>query len=180
MEEKIHKVKRQENDMTTANSKVAAIRQNVQNSYAELNALLDGPISARFAGKLYQTPTENEWSVMESLAHIVEFMPYWAGEAKKLVAQPGQNFGRTMQDEGRLAALRTHGHDTLVQAREALPGSYARLDEILAGLRDSDLELTGRHARYGEHTLEWFINEFITEHLHNHVVQLRECLAAIE
>ncbi len=166
--------------MTTANPKVAAIRGSVQDSYAELNALLDGPIAALFAPKLYQTPTENEWSIMESIAHIVEFMPYWAGEVEKLVAQPGRNFGRTMQDEGRLAALRNHGHDTLVQAREALPGSYARLDEVLRGLRDSDLELTGRHVKYGERTLEWFINEFITNHLRNHVIQLRECLAAIE
>jgi len=166
--------------MTTANPRVAAICQNVQDSYTELNALLDGPIATRFAGKLYQTPTENEWSIMESLAHIVELMPYWAGEVEKLVARPGQNFGRTMQDEGRLAALRIHGHDTLVQAREALPDSYSRLSEVLGGLQDSDLKLTGRHIRYGEHTLEWFIHEFITEHVRNHVAQLRECLAAIE
>lgn len=165
---------------TAANPKVAAIRRSVQDSYSDLNALLSGPISALFSARLYQAPTEDEWSVMENLAHIVEFMPYWAGEVEKLVARPGQNFGRTMQDERRLAALRDHGRDTLVQAREALPGSYARLDEVLSGLRDSDLELTGRHVRYGERTLEWFINEFITEHLHNHVIQLRACLDAIE
>ena len=166
-------------DMTTANPKVAALRRSVQDSYAELNALLDGPISTHFSTKLYQTPTENEWSIMESLAHIVEFMPYWAGEVEKLVARPGQNFGRTMQDEGRLAALRDHGHDTLAQAREALPGSYARLDAVLSALQDSDLELTGRHVKYGERTLAWFIDEFITRHLHSHVVQLRTCLEAI-
>lgn len=166
--------------MTTTNPKVAAIREQVQRSYAELNELLDGPIATRYASKLYQTPTENEWTIMESLAHIVELMPYWGDEAAQLVAQPGKNFGRTLQHEGRLTALRDHGHDTLAQARAALPGSYAHLVEVLSHLRDSDLELTGHHVKFGERTLEWFVNEFITKHLHDHVVQLRECLAAVE
>lgn len=166
--------------MTTANPKVAAIRERARRSYAELNELLDGPIATLFAARLYQTPTENEWSIMESLAHIVEFLPYWAEEVEKLVAHPGQNFGRTMQHEGRQAALREHGHDTLAQARAALPGSYARLDEVLSHLQDSDLELTGQHVRYGERTLEWFIGEFVTGHFENHLTQLRECLAAVE
>ena len=166
--------------MSTANPKVAAIRDSVKHSYNELNELLDGSVAALYANKLYQEPTENEWTIMESLAHIVEFMPYWADEATKLVARPGQNFGRTQQHEGRLAALREHGHDTLVQARAALPGSYTHLDEALARLRDSDLELTGQHVRYGERTLGWFIEEFITKHFHGHVVQMRECLNSIK
>ncbi|HVU68163.1 MAG TPA: DinB family protein [Ktedonobacteraceae bacterium] len=165
--------------MSTANSQVAAIRQRVKQSYDELNALLAGPIGALYAEKLYQTPTENEWTVMESLAHIVEFMPYWANEVAGLVAHPGQPFGRTHEHEGRLAALREHGHDSLAQARAALPGSYARLDEVLSQLTDSDLALTGHHSRRGEQSLAYFIEEFITRHLYDHVEQIRECLAHI-
>ena len=30
---------------------------------------------------------------MQNLAHVVEFMPYWAGEINKLVAEPGRNLG---------------------------------------------------------------------------------------
>jgi len=167
--------------MTAANSqtKVAAIRQQVQQSYAQLCALIDGPISALVAAQLYQTPGENEWSIMQSLAHIQEFLPYWAAEVEKLVAHPGQNFGRTMQDEGRLQALRVHGHDLLPQLKAAIPGSYARLDAVLSHLQEDDLALTARHVRFGERTLEWFIGEFISTHLHNHVVQLRACLSTL-
>jgi hypothetical protein len=167
--------------MTAANShtNVAAIRQRLQDSYAQLCALLDGPLSTLVTAKLYQTPDENEWSITQSLAHIQEFLPYWAEEVEKLLAHPGQNFGRTMQDEGRLEALRVHGYDTLRQLKEALPGSYARLDDVLSRLQESDLELTARHVRFGEHTLEWFIDEFITGHLHGHVMQLQACLAAL-
>src|SRR5690348_132158 len=133
-----------------ANPKVEAIREKVQNSYAELHQLIDGQLARIYASKLYQSPAENEWTIMQNLAHIVEFMPYWAGEIEKLVATPGQNFGRTGQDARRLAAIYEHGTDSLEQVKAALPGSYARLDEVLGSLRDSDLELTGRHVRYGE------------------------------
>lgn len=166
--------------MSIANPNVTAIRQHVQQSYTELQALVEGPIRALYATKLYQTPTEHEWTIMENLAHIVEFLPYWGDEVAKLVAEPGRNFGRTMQHEGRQAALREHGHDTLEQARAALPGSYTHLDEILSRVQDRDLELTGQHVKFGERTLAWFIHDFITEHLHNHIVQIKECLAAIK
>src|SRR6266568_8856728 len=122
-----------------ANPKVEAIREKVQNSYAELHQLIDGQLARIDASKLYQSPAENEWSIMQNLAHIVEFMPYWADEIEKLVANPGQNFGRTQQHEGRLRAISEHGTDSLDQIRAALPGSYARLEEVLGNLKDSDL-----------------------------------------
>lgn len=165
--------------MSTTNPNIIAIRQSVKQSYTDLQALLEGPVGTLYATKLYQTPTENEWTIMENLAHIVEFMPYWGEEVAKLVAQPGRNFGRTMQHEGRQAALREHGRDTLEQARAALPSSYAHLDEILSRLQDRDLELTGQHVKLGERTLAWFVREFITEHLHNHVLQIKACLEVV-
>ena len=162
-----------------ANPNVEAIRLSVQKSYAELNQLIDGPLASLDSAKLYQPPVENEWSIMQNLAHVVEIMPYWANEIEKLVARPGQNFGRTMQHEGRLQAIREHGSDSLQQMKAALPASYARLQEVLSKLTDSNLELTGMHSRYGEKSLDWFIEEFVTQHLINHVEQIRMCLAVV-
>src|SRR5437660_11636185 len=121
--------------MPAANPEVASIRGHIKRSYTELNELISGPIADLYANKLYEVPIENEWTIMENLAHIVEFMPYWAGQVAKLVARPGQQFGRTMQQEERLAALRDHGQDSLEQVKEALPGRYARLDDVLSHLQ---------------------------------------------
>lgn len=165
--------------MSTANPKLAAIHQSVKQSYDELNELLDGPLGALYTAKLYQTPTENEWTIMENLAHIAEMVPYWTGEAAKLIAQPGQNFGRTMEDRARLAALREHGHDSLAQMRAALSGSYAYFDAVLNQFNDRNLELTAHHSKRGEQTLAWFMEEFIVKHLREHVEQIRECLALV-
>jgi uncharacterized damage-inducible protein DinB len=164
---------------STSNPKVEAIRRNVQSSYNELNRFIAEELVTLDPVKLYQRPAENEWTLMESLAHIGEFMPYWADEIEKLVAAPGQNFGRTMQHAGRLQAISEHGSDNLEQTRAALPGSYARLEDVLSKLNDGDLALTGHHSRYGDQTLEWFIEDFVTHHLSSHLEQMERCLAAL-
>lgn len=168
--------------MTTspANPKTEEIRRSVQSSYAELNHFIDDPLAALDPAKLYQSPAENEWTIMQNLAHIVEFMPYWATEIEKLVAHPRQNFGRTAQHEDRLRAISEHGSDSLEQIKAALPGSYGRLEEMLSKLKDSDLALTGHHSRYGEKDLEWFIEDFVTGHLRGHLGQIKVCLAAVK
>ncbi len=168
--------------MTTSatNPKIDAIRRNVQASYNELNQFITEQLTSCDSDKLYQRPAEDEWTLMESLAHIDEFMPYWANEIEKLVATPGQNFGRTMQDERRLQAISQHGSDNLQHIRATLPNSYARLDQVLSHLKDSDLVLTGHHSRYGDQTLEWFIKDFVTDHLSNHLEQMRRCLAEVK
>ena len=164
--------------MTTSpsNPKVAAIRQDVQQSYDALNQLIDGPLAQLPSDKLYVSPGGDEWTIMENLAHIVEFMPYWGNQIAKLVAHPGQNFGRVQQDERRLKEIRDHAHDSLIQIKSLLPASYGRLQEVLASLQDSDLELTGVHSRYGEKPLEWFMQDFVTGHLRAHLVQMNAAL----
>jgi hypothetical protein len=164
---------------TPANPNVQAIRESARKSYAELQRLIDGPLASLETSKLYKTPAEDEWTIMQNLAHTVEFMPFWAGEIEKLVAEPGRNFGRTAQDEGRLRGISEHEADRLDVIKAALPGSYARLDGVLWSLKDSDLELTGKHVRYGEKPLGWFVEEFVTGHLRGHVEQIKGCLEVV-
>jgi uncharacterized damage-inducible protein DinB len=168
--------------MTTspANPQVAEILDSVQTSYTALNQLLNGLLAALDSRKLYQVPAEDEWTIIQNLAHTVEFMPYWANEIEKLVAEPGRNFGRTAQDEGRLSAISNHGSDTLAQIKAALPGGYARLEQALSSLTDSDLAITGHHVKYGDQTLAWFIEDFVTKHLSDHVQQIKVALLAVE
>jgi uncharacterized damage-inducible protein DinB len=165
---------------TPANPKIEAICQSVQHSYTALNELIDGPLAKLDSQKLYEVPAENEWTIMQNLAHVAEFMPYWANEVAKLVAHPGQNFGRVMTDERRIKFISDHEHDTLPQIRALLPERYAQLEKVLSTLKDSDLELTGVHVRYGEKSLDWFIEDFVTKHMSDHVVQLQEAMNSIK
>jgi hypothetical protein len=162
------------------NPRVARIRQDVAESFATLTEMLNGPFAALPPTSLYRKPNPEEWSIMQGLAHILEFMPYWGHEISKLVAHPGQNFGRIMSNPARLQGITDHEQDTLAQMQAALPISYASLAQDLAALQDSDLELDGEHSRYGLQSLAWFIEEFVTEHLRNHLEQLEAVLALLK
>src|SRR5947209_8866957 len=96
-----------------ANLNVEAIRLSVQKSYTELNQLIDGPLASLDSAKLYQPPVENEWSIMQNLAHVVEIMPYWANEIEKLVARQGKIFGALISNEVVLKVIRDHGWTAL-------------------------------------------------------------------
>ena len=163
----------------STNPKVAAIRGSVQESCAAIVQLIEEPLAKLDPLQLYVTPAKDEWSIMQNLAHILEFMPYWGSEIAKLVAHPGQNFGRTMQHEGRLRFIEEHQRDTIPQILTAFPASQAQLEAVLDTLSDSDLALTGHHPKFGEQTLEWFINEFVCQHLKDHVEQLKTCIAEV-
>ena len=166
--------------MTTTNDPhITAIRQQVSTSYEELQQLLDKPIATLPPARLYQPPAADEWTIMENLAHIVEFMPYWAEEIAQLVSQPGKQFGRTTKHAGRLNAIKEHSPDTLEQAKAQLPASYARLDQVLSSLHDQDLALVGHHPKLGAQTLAWFIDDFVTRHLANHVAQIKEIIQQV-
>jgi uncharacterized damage-inducible protein DinB len=165
--------------MTNTTSRIEAIRQHLHTSYSALVQLTDGPLAALKPEQLYRAPSQGEWSIMQNLAHVVEIMPYWANEIAKAVHEPGQKFGRTAENADRLRALDEHGTDTLAEAKAALPSSYARLDQVMATLKDSDLELQAVHKKYGERTLDWLIDEFVTRHLAAHVEQIRACLATV-
>ncbi|HEX2912343.1 MAG TPA: DinB family protein [Chloroflexia bacterium] len=164
---------------TELNPEVTEIRNNIRSSYDSLMHLLREQVAKLDQPALHQAYIQNEWTVMENVAHIIEFMPYWGNEVKNLVEEPGRNFGRTMQDPGRLKAISEHGKDNLEQALRDLPPSFAALDDVLSNLKDSDLKLTGVHSKFGERSLEWFIDEFITRHLQNHVIQLQTVLEAM-
>lgn len=164
---------------TTENPRVAAIHASIESSYRELNELIETQLSHLNPELLYREPAPQEWTLMQSLAHIAEFMPYWGHEVAQLVAQPGRNFGRTQQHEGRLGAINQHAHDTLNQMRTELPKSYQQLIQVIDSLRDGDLELTGHHVKFGPQTLGWFIREFITDHLTAHLTQMRAALSQL-
>ena len=158
------------------NPRVTVIRAHIDASYRELNEMIETQLVSLNPDLLYRVPAQEEWTLMESLAHIVEFMPYWGNEITQLVARPGENFGRTHQHEGRLQAISEHGHNTLDQIRIALPKSYKQLAQVIDSLRDGDLELTGQHVRFGTQTLGWFIREFVTDHFSNHLTQMKTAL----
>jgi hypothetical protein len=126
---------------------------------------------------LYQAPSDGQWPVMSTLAHVVEMLPYWAAQCAQIAASPGAKFGRTHDDPGRLEAIAKHAADPASVVSDALRASVS---EALATLRPlGDWSLAGQHVRRGEMTIQQVVDEFMVGHVEGHVRQVDEALNAL-
>jgi len=121
-----------------------------------------------------------DWSVFMILAHLAELLPYWAHQACD-VAMRSQNdapFGRTHDDPDRIAAVEARTDSTLEQI---VPRVRAALSTAAAALRTIPAEgwvRTGRHARRGEMTVQQIVDQFLVEHVEEHLHQAEAVLRA--
>lgn len=129
---------------------------------------------------LYAAPALEEWSVIEDLAHVAEFPPYWTKEMLKVVQHPGEPFGRVKSDPDRIAAIENHARDALDTTLERIEQARAQTLEMLLTIDDDQWEKTGVHSTRGEMNLHRIMKEFITDHIRDHAQQARDALHAVK
>ncbi|NWJ47723.1 MAG: DinB family protein [Chloroflexi bacterium] len=149
-------------------------------AFNEVIALADNELLQVNPDALYHNTSGVEWSIMQVLAHIAEFMPYWAGEIEKILVVPGVKFGRGIEDENRVGAIAEHGNDSLAQMTASLRAAYARLFVTLLRLTDADLDKSGIHVVQGDKTIASIIHHTIIGHLTGHLNQIRQTLELVE
>lgn len=153
---------------------VAQISEAVQRLHAELTETAK---AVEPAG-LHFHPDENAWSVAQILAHVAEFEHFFSTDVLRVKADPGAKFGRTMEHEARLQAVRLNGSETLEQLLQGISSSEAETLGNLGQLSDSDLHVEGTNPKFGNQTIEWEIGHFITEHLEKHIGQIKRTYQA--
>jgi uncharacterized damage-inducible protein DinB len=129
---------------------------------------------------LYREPTQGEWPVMSTLAHLAELMPFWAGEGAGLAAAPGRQVGRALDDPRRVEPIEHHAHDSL---DAMVPRVRAALAECVATLRDipsAGWEVRGTHARHPSISVYELIETYVCNHAAEHANQIRTTLRTLE
>lgn len=131
--------------------------------------------------ELYGTEAEARWGPPELLAHLDEMLPFWLGEVERILDGGGREpvpFGRAVSDTIRIGVI---GRDRAVPLRELLArlaSDGARVARRMRELTDGEAARVGIHPVRGELTVEVLFDRFVTAHLEDHVVQLREILDA--
>jgi uncharacterized damage-inducible protein DinB len=131
------------------------------------------------ADVLYRPPSEGEWPVMSTLAHLAELLPYWAYQATGIAARPSEPFGRTLDDPDRIGAVRDHGQDSLDTAVSRVRASLAECVRMLRALPAEAWSSTGQHASRGPMTIEQLVDAFLVEHAEEHAVQIQASVKAL-
>jgi hypothetical protein len=117
---------------------------------------------------------EASWGPRETLAHLEEMLPFWLGEAERLLdtADDAVTIGRLATDDVRLAII---GRDRTLPLRELVARAQVGIDRWRrrwAELDGASRTHRGTHVTLGEITVEDIATRFVVGHLEDHLDQL--------
>jgi hypothetical protein len=128
---------------------------------------------------LYEAPGPGEWTVMELLAHTVEFLRYWPPVMVSIAAEPGRSFGRGLDDSDRTGYVLAHGGDPLGSVLQELGAAGEEAQATLAAIPAAGWEATGVHIEWGEVALPQIAQRVLTGHLAAHHAQAKDTYDAV-
>lgn len=125
-------------------------------------------------------PSEEEWSILQILSHLVEAVPYWLGEVERVVTAPGSSWGRGLQDPARLAGISDTDSLSVVNVLAEVGNLRRKVTSGLQGLDTETLKQESPHrnfAKFGEKPVSFIIDHFINEHVDGHAKQIQRNLS---
>ena len=138
--------------------------------------LRDGtwPLAERF-----DHAPEAAWGPRELLAHLAEMLPYWLGEAERIIdmrAGP-EPFGRVVTNDVRLAIIERDRTLPVRELEARVAVGIERWRRRWAALDEVTRARPGLHLTLGEMTVEDVGARFVAGHLDDHLDELTVILA---
>ena len=131
------------------------------------------------AQRLRQSAGTDEWTVLQTLGHCAEMIPYWLGQCRRIIEAHGEAppLGRAADDPGRLAGP-AHGANADAPALMGEVESEARQGAAyIRALTPAERAKAGQHPRSGPMRVEDIVERFVVSHAEEHERQIRELLA---
>ena len=155
------------------------MNESIQSIQASLSEIISA-VESLSEETIRRKPSEEEWSILQILSHLVEAVPYWLGEVERVVQVPGSDWGRGLQDSDRLAAVTDTEKLSVKQviAEVALLGQD--VESGLQGLTPEILKQESPHrnfAKFGHKPVSFIIDHFIEEHVAGHAGQIQRNLS---
>ncbi|WP_017729154.1 DinB family protein [Halalkalibacterium ligniniphilum] len=127
-------------------------------------------------------PSEEEWSIIQIVCHLVEAVPYWLNEIEGLLKSPGKEWGRGLQDEARLAAVSETDSQSISTIINDLEALKSKVEQGL-GVLDEDklkLEAPSRNPRFGTKPISFIVDHLLVEHVSKHESQIKRNLLKLK
>lgn len=123
---------------------------------------------------------EASWGPSEVLAHLAEMLPFWYAQMQ-LVLEGRSGpvpFGRIAEDPTRLRAIERDRSLRVAKLFDRIEAGIRPYWWLLPRLTTADVARVGVHPRRGEMTIPDILEVLVIGHAEDHVIQLRETLAA--
>lgn len=128
-------------------------------------------------------PSDEEWSILQILNHVVEATYFWIGELKIILENPGSKWGRGLQHPGRLAAVSDPDSLVVEEVIEEVKGLKDYISENLSKVNDDRLTEENPHRnfeKFGNKPVSFLIEHFLVEHIEGHYGQIQRNLSKLE
>ena len=139
-------------------------------------------LAAHAAGAVPDSLTESDpetgerWSAGQVWGHMAEFVPYWLGHVRRVVAEESNDpvpFGRTGPDlDAREAGIERGKREPPARLMAEIQRAIAELSELLKVIDAAGWAARGRHPTQGVMPLGRIIEDFQVGHLEAHADQL--------
>jgi hypothetical protein len=119
--------------------------------------------------------TGERWSAGQVWGHVAEFIPYWMGIVRLVVAEGSVDpvpFGRDSSDPGRLAGIERGKREQPARLMAEIREAMAELSELLQAIDEGGWTARGRHRTQGVMDVERIADQFLIGHLEGHATQL--------
>ena len=119
---------------------------------------------------------EAAWGPREILAHLAEMLPYWLGEAERLIdmANGPEPFGRDATNNVRLAIIERDRTLPIRELEARVAAGIERWQRRWPELDESARSRRGLHPALGEISVTDVANRFVARHLQEHLGQLAQ------
>ena len=138
--------------------------------------LRDGswPLAERF-----DHAPEAAWGPRELLAHLAEMLPYWLGEAERIIDMKAgpEPFGRAATNDVRLAIIERDRTLPIRELQARVAVGIDRWRRRWAELDEPTQARHGLHPTLGEMTVGEIGSRFVAGHLDDHLDQLTVILS---
>lgn len=119
-------------------------------------------------------PSDDEWSIMQIVCHVLEAVPYWIGEIEQIQMHPEKQWGRNHLQEARLAAVENTKSRTIEEILKELT-LLKNVVETELSLLDKDIlaiEATSKNPNFGTKPISFIVDHLIVEHVSKHCRQI--------
>ncbi|MDR7236947.1 DinB family protein [Neobacillus drentensis] len=133
---------------------------------------------------LYIKPSENEWSAMQIVSHILEAVDYWVADLEALLVVPGAKWGRNHEHVRRLAAVDENVVSRIKKdyAISKLLNLVPKVEAALARVNDEDLVKTAPsyNPNFDGKPLSFLVDHLIVKHVTGHYEQMVRHLEKVQ
>ncbi|WP_144548314.1 DinB family protein [Bacillus sp. X1(2014)] len=125
---------------------------------------------------LYMKPSEEEWSAMQIVAHIIEAVDFWVTDLEALLVVPGAKWGRNHEHVRRLAAVDENVVSRLKKgdAITTLLNLVPKVEAALTKVEEEDLVKTAPsyNPNFDGKPLSFLVDHLIVKHVTGHYEQI--------